>query len=74
MAGDDADDELSGCRSSGYDEVIESEGKSRGIGLLELLRDALMLLVALECPTDHRRATGDELPRRISSGSGGIGA
>ena len=74
MAGDDAGDELGGGRSSGIIGVIEIEGITRGAGLLQHLRDALKPLVASDGPADHRRATGDEVPRRISSGSGGIGA
>ena len=74
MAEDGAGDELGGGRSSGIIGVIETEGITRGDGLLQHLRDALKPLVASDGPVDDWRATGDEVPRRISSGSGGIEA
>ena len=70
MAGIDAGDELGGDQSSAIVEVIGNRVKSRGAGLLKQLRDGLKLLVASDVPTVHRRAAGDELQRRSSSGSG----
>ena len=52
-------------------EAIEYGVKTRGVGHLKHLRDVLRLLVASDGPTLHRRATGDELQRRSSSGSDG---
>ena len=57
--------------SSAIVEAIEYGVKTRGAGHLKHLHDVLRLLVASDGPTLHRRAAGDELQRRFSSGSDG---
>ena len=70
LAGEGTSEELGSDRSSGIAGLMETEGVTHGTELLQYLLDALKPLVASDGRAVNRRATGDELPWRISPGSG----